>query len=59
MNLVEKVDEEGKIHVDQGVIAGCSGGTYENICAAASILKNGNTGNEQFRLSVYPDYMPV
>lgn len=59
MNLVEKVDEEGRIHVDQGVIAGCSGGTYENICAAASILKNGNTGNGQFRLSVYPDSMPV
>ena len=59
LNLVDKVDEQGRVHVDQGIIAGCSGGTYENICAAASILKNNSTGNEQFRLSVYPDSMPV
>lgn len=59
MDLVSKIDEEGNICVDQGIIAGCSGGTYGNIMAASSILDDGDTGNEQFRLSVYPDSMPV
>ena len=45
--------------MDQGIIAGCSGGIYENICAAAHILKNGDCGNGEFRLSVYPDSLPV
>lgn len=59
MDLVSKIKEDGKVHVDQGIIAGCSGGTFENISAAADILKGKDTGNEEFRLSVYPDSMPV
>lgn len=59
MDLLSKVDKDGNIHVDQGVIAGCSGGIYENIMSAASLLKGKDCGNEQFRLSVYPDSMPV
>ena len=59
INLVDKIDQDGNIHVDQAIIAGCSGGTYGNICAARDILKDGDLGNEEFRLSVYPDSMPV
>lgn len=59
MNLVDKVDEEGNVHVDQAVIAGCAGGTYENIVAATDILHDKTTGNDTFRLSVYPDSLPV
>lgn len=59
MNLVSKINEEGKVIVNQGIIAGCSGGTYANIMAAASILNDSDCGNETFRLSVYPDSMPV
>ena len=59
MDLVGKIDEQGNVNVDQGVIAGCSGGTYGNIMAAAAILDDCNTGNGEFRLSVYPDSMPV
>lgn len=58
MDLLSKI-HDGKVHVDQGIIAGCSGGTYGNIMAATEILKNGDTGNGEFRLSVYPDSMPV
>lgn len=59
MDLVSKIQKDGRVHVDQGIIAGCSGGTFENIVAAASILKGKDTGNGEFRLSVYPDSMPV
>ncbi len=59
MNLVSKINEDGNVIVNQGIIAGCSGGTYANIMAAASILNNRDCGNETFRLSVYPDSMPV
>lgn len=59
MDLLSKIDDEGNIHVDQGIIAGCSGGVYENICAAADILKGKDCGNEAFRLSVYPDSQPA
>ena len=59
LNLVDKIDSSGNIHVDQAIIAGCSGGTYGNICAARDILKDGFTGNGEFRLSIYPDSMPV
>lgn len=59
MDLVGKIKEDGRVHVDQGIIAGCSGGTFENISAAAEILKGKDTGNGEFRLSVYPDSMPV
>lgn len=50
---------DGKLYVDQGVIAGCAGGGFENICAAADILKGKNTGNGKFLLNVYPASMPV
>ena len=59
MDLVSKIDDADRIHVDQGVIAGCSGGIYENIMTAASVLKDSDCGNAEFRLSIYPDSMPV
>ncbi|MBP5623576.1 MAG: hydratase [Lachnospiraceae bacterium] len=57
-SLKSKV-RNGKFYVDQGIIAGCAGGGFENICAAADILKGANIGNEAFTLSVYPASMPV
>jgi len=50
---------DGKLYVDQGIIAGCAGGGFENICAAADILKGKDSGNGKFVLSVYPASMPV
>ena len=50
---------DGAVHVDQGVIAGCSGGTFENICRAADIIGAGNIGPDAFSLSVYPASEPV
>ncbi len=58
LHLTDKL-VDGRIRVDQGVIAGCAGGMYDNICEAASILKNGSTGNGYFSLSVYPSSLPV
>ncbi len=49
----------GKLYIDQGVIAGCAGGGYENICAAADILKGKDSGNGKFLLDIYPASMPV
>ncbi len=49
----------GKFYVDQGIIAGCAGGGFENICAAADILKGASIGDGEFTLSVYPASMPV
>ncbi len=57
-NLTNKIIN-GKLYVDQGVIAGCAGGGYENIVAAADILKGKNTGNDKFYLSVYPASTPI
>ncbi|WWR16053.1 hydratase [Lachnospiraceae bacterium JLR.KK008] len=57
-SLKEKV-WDGKFHVDQGIIAGCAGGGFENICAAADILKNVSIGSGGFTLSVYPASMPI
>jgi len=51
--------KDGKFMVDQGIIAGCAGGGFENICAAADILKGSYIGSEGFTLSVYPASMPV
>ena len=59
MDLLSKIDDNGNIRVDQGIIAGCSGGTYGNIMAASEILREKSVGNGEFRLSVYPDSMPV
>ena len=57
-HLKNKV-KNGKFMVDQGIIAGCAGGGFENICAAADILKGKYIGCEGFTLSVYPASMPV
>ena len=57
-SLKEKV-WDGKFHVDQGIIAGCAGGGFENICAAADILKGAAIGTDGFTLSVYPASMPI
>ena len=56
--LKDKV-RNGKLYVDQGIIAGCAGGGFENICAAADILKGKFIGADEFTLSVYPASMPV
>ena len=56
--LTEKV-KNGKVYVDQGVIAGCSGGTFENICRATEILRGKSIGTGAFSLSVYPASQPV
>jgi aconitate hydratase len=50
---------DGNIYVDQGIIAGCSGGTFDNIVAAADIMKGKSTGNDKFSLSVYPGSQPA
>ena len=50
---------DGKLYVDQGIIAGCAGGGFENICAAADILEGTSIGADEFTLSVYPASMPV
>ena len=49
----------GKLYVDQGIIAGCAGGGFENICAAADILKGASIGADEFTLSVYPASTPI
>jgi aconitate hydratase len=56
--LKDKV-RNGKLYVDQGIIAGCAGGGFENICAAADILNNASIGPDEFTLSVYPASMPI
>ncbi len=58
LRLRDKV-RNGKFMVDQGIIAGCAGGGFENICAAADILKGASIGSDGFTLSVYPASMPV
>lgn len=57
-SLKEKV-RNGAFYVDQGIIAGCAGGGFENICAAADIMKDKYIGSDGFTLSVYPASMPV
>ena len=56
--LKDKV-RNGKLYTDQGVIAGCAGGGFENICAAADILRGKSTGADEFTLNVYPASQPV
>ncbi len=56
--LRDKV-RDGKIYIDQGIIAGCAGGMFENICEAAAILDGKSTGDGYFSLSVYPSSVPV
>ena len=56
--LKDKV-HNGKLYVEQGIIAGCAGGGFENICAAADILKGASIGADEFTLSVYPASTPI
>ncbi len=58
LDLKSKV-RDGKLYVDQGIIAGCAGGGFENICDAADILKGKSIGANEFTLSVYPASTPV
>ncbi len=57
--LLDKVDENGDLHVDQGVMAGCAGGIYDNLVAAGDILRGKSIGNGAFALSAYPASQPV
>ncbi len=59
VDLVDKVTKDGKVMADQGIIAGCSGGTYDNLSAAASIMKDKSIGNDYFTMSAYPQSVPV
>lgn len=58
-SLLDKVTNDGKLACQQGVIAGCAGGTYSNIVEAAHALKGASTGYDEFYLSVYPSSQPV
>ena len=58
LSLTDKI-VDGKLMVQQGVIAGCAGGNYSNVMAAANILSGKNCGNDIFNLSVYPSSQPV
>ena len=57
-SLQDKI-RDGKRYVEQGIIAGCAGGGFENICAAAEIIKGKNIGSDAFTFSVYPASTPV
>lgn len=56
--LTDKI-HDGRIYVEQGVIAGCAGGGFENLCDAADILKGSNIGSDAFSLSIYPASQPI
>lgn len=56
--LKDKV-KDGKLYVEQGIIAGCAGGGFENICDAADILKGSSIGADAFTLSIYPASTPI
>lgn len=58
LDLKSKV-RDGRLYVDQGIIAGCAGGGFENICDAADILNGASIGQDGFTLSVYPASMPI
>lgn len=56
--LTDKI-HDGRLYVEQGVIAGCAGGGFENLCDAADILRGKNIGADEFSLSVYPASQPI
>ena len=58
IDLLSKI-KNGKVVADQGIIAGCSGGTYDNLSEAATILKGKSIGNDYFTMSAYPQSTPV
>lgn len=57
-SLQDKI-RDGKFYVEQGIIAGCAGGGFENICAAADIIRGKNIGSDAFTFSVYPASTPI
>ena len=57
-SLQDKV-VDGRLYVEQGIIAGCAGGGFENICDAADILQGASIGADRFTLSVYPASTPI
>ena len=59
LNLTDKVQADGSVLADQGIIAGCAGGMFDSIDEAAAILRGGSTGNGYFNLSIYPTSIPV
>ena len=56
--LTDKI-KDGRFYVEQGIVAGCAGGGFENICAVADILSGKSIGPDEFTLSVYPASMPI
>ena len=59
LHLTDKIRPDGRVQADQGIIAGCAGGGFENICDAADILKGSSIGADEFTLSVYPASTPI
>lgn len=59
LTLLDKITSDGKLQVQQGIIAGCAGGNYTNVVEAAHALKGKSIGNDEFYLSVYPSSQPV
>lgn len=58
-NLLDKIDKDGKIRVQQGIIAGCAGGTYDNIIEASNIMDGKSVGSDVFTMSIYPSSQPI
>jgi len=58
IDLTKKI-RKGGVYVEQAVVAGCAGGTFDNVCESAAILKGKSTGNGEFQMSVYPGSQPV
>ncbi len=58
-SLDEFIDKKGNFHVQQALVAGCSGGTYDNICLVSNIMEGFNVGNGRFTMSVYPGSQPI
>ena len=57
--LMDKITADGRLQVQQGIIAGCAGGNYTNVIEAAHALKGGDCGCDEFSLAVYPSSQPV
>lgn len=58
-NLLDKITKDGKVQVQQGIIAGCAGGTYDNIIEASNIIDGKYIGKNEFTMSVYPSSQPI